>query len=94
MGVPSWRRKVTFRHAGTRRVQAELVVPVRLSTAAPAVDESGQTVDEAETYLGSRWWTLSEVETSKERFYPRRLPELLRRFLNGELIEEPFEHFS
>lgn len=85
---------MTFRHAGTRRVQAELVVPVRLSTAAPAVDESGQTVDEAETYLGSRWWTLSEVATSKERFYPRRLPELLRRFLNGELIEEPFEHFS
>jgi len=94
VGAPSWCREVTFRHAGTRRVQTERVVPVRLAASAPAVDPAGQLADEAATLLGWRWWTVSEIEASKERFYPRRLPELLRRLLDGELIDEPFEHFS
>ena len=46
------------------------------------------------TYLGFRWWSVREVETSTERFYPGQLPVLLRRFLYGERILEPHEYFS
>lgn len=91
---PTWHRTVSFRHAGARRVQTELVVPIRVPRSAPAVDERGQSPDEKGTYLGYRWWTLSEIESSRERFFPGRLPELLPRFLRGERIEEPFEMFS
>jgi 8-oxo-dGTP pyrophosphatase MutT (NUDIX family) len=94
IGPPTWRRRVTFQHAGARRVQDEVVVTVRLGCPATAVDASEQQPDELETYLGYRWWTVTEVETSSERFFPGRLPLLLRRFLSGEPIEEPFEHFS
>ena len=94
VGSSTWRRRATFRHAGTRRIQTEFVVPIRLAVSAPAVDATGQLADESATYLGHRWWTLAEIESSKARFYPGRLQELLRRFLDGESIEEPFERFS
>jgi len=94
IGPPSWRRRATFRHAGVRRVQDEVVVLVRLTVPSPAVEATEQMPDEKETYLGFHWWPVAEIETSSERFYPGRLPLLLRRFLHGEEIEEPFEHFS
>src|SRR5690625_4551187 len=94
VGPPTWRRRVTFLHAGQRRIQDEVVVAVRLGDRAPAVDEAAQHPDERDTYRGARWWTVAEVETSRERFFPGRLPHLLRRFLNGEQIAEPFEYFS
>jgi 8-oxo-dGTP pyrophosphatase MutT (NUDIX family) len=94
VGPPSWKRRVTFRHAGARRVQDEVVVAIRLREHAPAVSEDRQLPDELDTYLGAQWWSVGEVETSKERFFPGRLPSLLRRFLHGEQIHEPFEYFS
>ena len=94
VGTPTWQRCATFRHAGARRVQDEVVVAIRLREAVPSVDESQQLPDERETYHGFRWWSVTEVEASSERFYPGRLPVLLRRFLHGEQIEEPFEYFS
>ena len=94
VGPPSWRRRVTFKHAGARRVQDEVVVAVRLRDRAPAVEEAQQLPDELDTYLGAWWWSVEEVEASHERFFPGRLPSLLRRFLAGEEIQEPFEYFS
>jgi 8-oxo-dGTP pyrophosphatase MutT (NUDIX family) len=94
IGTPTWRRQATFLHAGSRRVQDEVVVLVVLNVRAPAVDATGQLRDEIETYAGYRWWSVGEIEASTERFYPGRLPGLLRRFLDGEQIEEPFEYFS
>jgi 8-oxo-dGTP pyrophosphatase MutT (NUDIX family) len=94
VGRPTWRRRATFRHAGERRLQNEVVVQVRVHESGPDVDATGQSDDELETYAGFRWWTIAEVETSAERFYPGRLPQLLRRFLSGEQIDEPFERFS
>ncbi|HEX2176209.1 MAG TPA: NUDIX domain-containing protein [Nocardioidaceae bacterium] len=94
IGPPTWRRRVTFQHAGARRLQEEVVVAVRLRGPGTAVDETQQLPDELETYLGYHWWTVTEVERSHERFFPGRLPDLLRRFLSGEQIEEPFEYFS
>ena len=94
MGPPSWHRRVTFQHGGARRVQDEVVVAIRLRDHEPAVNEAQQLPDELDTYLGAQWWSVAEVETSHERFFPGRLPSLLRRFLDGEQIHEPFEYFS
>lgn len=71
-----------------------MVVAVRLRDRTPAVEEAHQLPDELDTYLGARWWSVEEVEVSHERFFPGRLPSLLRRFLAGEQIQEPFEYFS
>lgn len=94
VGVPLWRRCATFRHAGTRRLQDEVVVVVRVAASGPSVDETKQLADERETFRGFRWWSVSEIEASSERFYPGNLPAYVRRVLEGERIDEPFEYFS
>jgi 8-oxo-dGTP pyrophosphatase MutT (NUDIX family) len=94
VGAPAWWRRATFRHAGTRRLQNEVVVVVRLGLSGPAVDETKQLAEEKETYCGFRWWSVSDIEASAERFYPGSLPAYVRRVLAGEQIEEPFEYFS
>lgn len=91
---PIWSRRATFRHAGERRVQNESVVKIRLDDTRPAVDEAKQLADEKETYFGFSWWSMDEIEASAERFYPGSLRKYIRRALEGERIEEPFEHFS
>jgi hypothetical protein len=47
-----------------------------------------------EIYLGHRWWTVGEIETSDARFFPSSLPRVLRAFLAGDRIEEPLDRFS
>jgi 8-oxo-dGTP pyrophosphatase MutT (NUDIX family) len=91
---PTWFRRATFRHAGRRRVQDEAVALVCLPSPGPVVFEGHQLTDERETYLGARWWPLRELAASTQRFYPGRLPDLIRPFVAGERIDEPFEHFS
>ena len=93
VGRPTWRRCASFRHRGVRHLQDEVIVAVRLLRPGPAVDESGRFGYE-EDYFGFRWWPLIEVDHSLERFYPGRLPALLRRFLDGEEIDKPFELWS
>ena len=44
-----------------------------------------------EDYFEYRWWPLAELAASRGLFYPRRLPELVTRFLAGESIDEPLE---
>src|SRR5215470_6838364 len=82
IGPPSWRRRATFLHAGTRRLQSEVVVRVRVPR--PSVDDAEQLDDEKAIYLGFRWWPVADIQTSVERFYPGRLPLLLPRFLAGQ----------
>ncbi|MDQ4081979.1 MAG: NUDIX domain-containing protein, partial [Actinomycetota bacterium] len=40
---------------------------------------------------GSRWWTLDEIESSGETFYPRRLAPLLRGLLRDGPPSEPID---
>jgi hypothetical protein len=70
IGLPTWRRRATFLHAGGRRLQDEVVVPVRVPQPRPVVDKSGQLDDEKATYLGFKWWPVADIETSTEKFYP------------------------
>jgi len=94
VGEPTWRRTATFRYRQERRLQHEVVVPVRLPGPGPDVDETERLEYEKQDYVGFRWWLVAEVTGSGERFYPGRLPALLPDFLRGERIEEPFEHWS
>lgn len=91
VGAPNWTRDGTFRHAGARRLQHEVVVEVRLAGPGPDIDPAGRMDDEKEAYFDFRWWPVAEVVASTGLFYPRRLPELLGPFLDGETISEPLE---
>jgi 8-oxo-dGTP pyrophosphatase MutT (NUDIX family) len=94
VGQPTWRRRATFRHRGRRRINDEVIVPVRLPVPGPAVDGAGRVEFEDEDYFDFRWWPVPEVVGSPDRFYPGRLAELLGPFLAGDEIQEPFEHWS
>lgn len=94
VGPPTWRREASFRHRQTRHVQDEVIVLLRLAVAGPPIDESRRLDYELEDYFGHRWWPTPDVVGSDERFYPGRLPVLLRPFLDGEQIHEPFELWS
>ena len=94
VGAPTWRRRATFRYRGERRINNEVVVPVRLALDGPDVDGAGRVGFEAEDCFGFRWWPVPEVIGSADRFYPGRLPELLGPFLAGEPLDEPVEHWS
>jgi 8-oxo-dGTP pyrophosphatase MutT (NUDIX family) len=99
VGAPSWRRTASFRHRGTRHVQDEVIVAVRLQGAGPDVDESLRLDYEREDYFGFRWWPVAEItgvrsDSGAARFYPGQLPTLLGPFLAGEEIDEPFEFWS
>jgi 8-oxo-dGTP pyrophosphatase MutT (NUDIX family) len=94
VGPPTWRRNASFRHRHLRHLQHEVVVEVRLDVPGTAVDEGERLDYELEDYFGFRWWSIGEIVESAEPFYPGRLPALLRQFLAGEEIDEPFELFS
>lgn len=94
LGPPTWRRRASFVHRQRRHLQDEVVMTVRLDSAAPEIDGAERLDYEVEDYFGFRWWTVGEVVGSGERFYPGRLPALLPRLLAGEEIDEPFELWS
>jgi 8-oxo-dGTP pyrophosphatase MutT (NUDIX family) len=94
VGEATWTRTATFKCRGFRRVQEEVVALVTVPTVAPPIDVTGQLDYEVDAYMSARWWPLNELLTTRERFYPGRLPSLLPAFLAGERIDEPFEHWS
>jgi hypothetical protein len=71
-----------------------VVVEVRLDVPGTVVDEGERLDYEKEDYFDFRWWSIGDVLSSAEPFYPRSLPALLQRFLDGEEIDEPFELWS
>ena len=93
VGRPTWRRDVEYSYRGQRRLQHELVTLVRLDEIAPEIEDSQRVDFESEDHFGHRWWVVDEIAGSDERFYPRRLPTLLRSFIAGEEITEPFERW-
>ncbi len=94
VGAPNWRRRASFKHRQLRHLQDELVVPVRLDRTGPAVDGAHRLDYEKEDYFGFHWWPVADITSSRQRFYPGRLPDLLTAFLAGEQIDEPFELWS
>jgi len=94
VGPPAWRRDSTWRSRGQRRLQHEVVVAATVPGHRPAISAAGRTASELEVFVATRWWELAEIQSSRERFYPGRLPGLLPAFLAGERIDEPFEFWN
>ena len=91
--APTWRRRIEYVYRGTCWHQRELVAVVRLPEVSPRVDASRRVGNEKEDVIGARWWSMQQLLTSSERFYPRSLPALLPRFIAGESIDEPLERW-
>jgi 8-oxo-dGTP pyrophosphatase MutT (NUDIX family) len=91
-GRANRQRRATFVHRRMRHLQDEVVVAVRLDGCGLTIDESHRLHYEREDYFRFRWWPVSDIVRSQERFYPGRLPELLAAFLAD--IHEPFELWS
>ena len=89
VGPLLWTQESTFQHRGERRWSRCHGRVVRVAAGAPAA--LALTDDEQDAILGSRWWTLSELATSTDRFFPRHLPALLPRVLGGDRVDEPFD---
>jgi 8-oxo-dGTP pyrophosphatase MutT (NUDIX family) len=94
VGPPRWRRTSTWTARGVRRLQHEVVVHVRLDADRPPITDGGRTAEELEEYVEARWWDVTELLASSERFYPGRLPALLPAFLAGAELNEPFERWN
>ena len=60
----------------------------------PTIVDGGRSAEELEDFVTARWWNVTDIIQSPERFYPSRLPELLPRFLAEEEIHEPFEYWD
>lgn len=94
IGAPTWRRDSTWRSRGVRRLQHEVVVYAQVPADRPTIVDGGRTAEEIEDFVTARWWGGHEIIQRHERFYPGRLPELLPRFLAGEVMTEPFERWD
>lgn len=94
LGPPTWSRSATYLRRGSRILQHEVVVTLRVAERAPEPAVGGRTPEELQDYVGHRWWPVADVTASTERFFPGRLPELIEPFLAGAAIDEPFEWWN
>lgn len=88
---PLWTRDCTYQHRGRRILQHEQILVARVQDRAPELMTGGRTQTEVDDILGHRWWTVDELRSSTERFFPGRIPEMLDDLLVGRQVEEPFE---
>jgi 8-oxo-dGTP pyrophosphatase MutT (NUDIX family) len=73
-----WTRRHVFTWEGRRHDQYERYFVVN-------AEEHPVTPAKIDSYVvGHRWWSLGEIEQSKEDFAPRRLADLLPAILRGE----------
>jgi 8-oxo-dGTP pyrophosphatase MutT (NUDIX family) len=93
-GSPTWRRDSTYVRRHIRFWQHEVVVTARVDATAPVPGADGRTPEELEEYDAHRWWSVEEIESSPSRFFPTPLASLLRPFLDGAVIDEPFDHWN
>ncbi|WP_347975875.1 NUDIX domain-containing protein [Bosea vestrisii] len=94
VGPPLWCRSASFRYRGRRRLQQEVIVRIAIEARKPAIGYAERLDYEIEDHFDYRWWSVADIQKSKERFYPGKLPVLLSPFLTGAKIDEPFELWS
>jgi 8-oxo-dGTP pyrophosphatase MutT (NUDIX family) len=81
LGGPIWHEVAEFGFEGRRFRQEQDFFLLKVGPAGngvPEVSTEGAGNEEAAVVLGHRWWTLAELESTEERFYPAELPNLLR----------------
>jgi len=88
---PTWRRNVAYTYRGERRLQHELIFLIQLDELAPPILTTQRVGFEREDHFESRWWEIEEVSANRERFYPRSLPTVIERLIEGDQINEDLE---
>jgi 8-oxo-dGTP pyrophosphatase MutT (NUDIX family) len=76
LGEPVWHEVTDFSFDGTSYRQEQDFFQLRIGSAVVLTD--GLDHEEAAVIDGHRWWTVAELESTTEPFYPRELPRLLR----------------
>lgn len=76
LGEPVWHEVTDFSFDGTSYRQEQDFFQLRIGSAVVLTD--GLDNEEAAVIDGHRWWTVAELESTTEPFYPRELPRLLR----------------
>ena len=77
LGEPVWHEVAEFDFEGKWFRQEQDFFFLRVG--APRVRDDGLTDEEASVVTGHRWWTIAQLESTAESFYPVELPGLLRR---------------
>jgi 8-oxo-dGTP pyrophosphatase MutT (NUDIX family) len=88
LGPPVWHEVTDFPFDGQWYRQEQDFFLVRLIGARAAgwrLDTTGFEQVERDTIDDDRWWEITELDRTTERFYPTNLPAVLRRALAGEL---------
>jgi 8-oxo-dGTP pyrophosphatase MutT (NUDIX family) len=79
LGEPVWREVTRFPFDGRWYRQDQEFFLVRVDSW-EVVTHGFDTVEQA-SIDGHRWWSVPELESTSERYYPAELPDLLRRLL-------------
>ena len=82
LGSPVWHEEAEFGFEGTRYRQEQDFFLLRAGPH-PDVSTAGMDDEEAAVVDGHRWWSVAELESTDEAFYPVVLPRLLRDLLAG-----------
>ena len=75
LGEPVWHEVAEFGFEGRRYRQEQDFFLLRVGSADVSTD--GMSEEEAAVVDGHRWWTVTELESTAEAFYPAALPRLL-----------------
>ena len=89
LGPCVWLREFEFTWRDRRYRQREHFFVARVEEFEPTVD--GFEAYELDLLPEHRWWTVDEIERSRERFGPRRLGSMLRDLLANGLPASPIE---
>jgi 8-oxo-dGTP pyrophosphatase MutT (NUDIX family) len=90
VGPVQWTQTASFLWRGAQHLQQHEGRVARLRVL-PEEGSTALTEHEVGTVLGQRWWTQAELDASGDRFFPRAVPALLPRLLDGERVDEPFD---
>ena len=85
LGPCLWQRRHIFDWRGRKHDQFELYYVAHISG---MITVAGKPDDYV---TGHRWWSLNEIERSKEEFAPRRIALLLAPVLNGDYPSQPLD---
>lgn len=77
LGEPLHEETSRFRYGGKDLVQTNTYFLLRIDS--HQVDLQGMDAFEQQAIDGHRWWPVPELRVTTERYYPRRLLELLER---------------
>jgi 8-oxo-dGTP pyrophosphatase MutT (NUDIX family) len=89
LGPCVWLREHVFNWKGRAYRQRERFYLVRVD--AHEVDRSGNDEDELHVLEEFRWWTLPEIEASREAFAPGQIALFLAPLLAGEIPSHPID---